>query len=238
MNPLIYIPGQHPRTDETLKALGLGPMLDDSVSCMWADALGGTPDGQRGLLVFFDCPMATHTCSPRGINLEAQEWREAAKCGDLERGRFWIGWNRENPPTPEDLVRTDTTPGESIQLLDRNYWEIAVQSFVPHRRGIDLETGREVRRPQTAFKPFVDRCKELEEQFLSEDKDAIEIEGETIRMPGDFAFCSQALAINYRIVPDLVDALELVGDEELFHIVTAAIGIKTMAAIQREKKTT
>jgi len=238
MNPLIYIPGQPIKTDDTLRALGLGAMLDSHVSIMWRDIFGNGPDKGRGQLVSFDCPHKPHTSSPVGMNLETQVWHEAAKANELPRGRYWIGWDKLNPPTPEDLSKSNRTPGELVELLDHQLWEVAVSSFVPHRRGIDIETGEEVRIPQSAFAPYVDQCRFWESFFLESGQTAEELTDKVLNLPGGMRFAVDALAMNYRIVPEIADGLELLGDGEVFDIILAATGIATMAGIEREKKTT
>lgn len=239
MNPLIYIAGQPVRNDETLRALGLGPLLDPAVSPLWSDVYQHTPDGGRGVLVQFDCPLRPQSSSPRGLHPERQQWREASKQVDLPRGRYWLGWQPEQRPTPADLRRSAqrTVSGETLTLLDGHLWEVAVSSFVPMRRGIDIATGLEVRLPQTPFVPFVERCREWEALFVETGQTAESLAGSVLRLNGAYQFAAEALAMNYRVVPDLVDALELIGDEEIFQIVLAAVGITTMAAIELQKKT-
>jgi len=237
MNPLIYIPGQVVRKRETLLAIGLGSMLDSHVSACWNDVFEHGPDGQAGQIVFFDCPHAPHTSSPRGLNLETQEWREAAKCGDLARGRYWIGWDKKNPPSPEDLIRSKTVPSESVPLLDGEEWEIAVASFVPHRRGIDMETGEEIRVPQAQFATYADECKVWEAFFMDFGQTAGDLVGRVLNLKGGFKFCVDSLAINYRVNSDLIDGLQLIGDTEVFRIIVAAIGVGLRAGIEDQKKT-
>jgi len=238
MNPLIYIPGQAIRSDDTLKGLGLGSLLDPDVSPLWADVHANGPDGGRGLLVFFDCPHTPRTSSPTGLNLEAQVWHEAAKSQELPRGRFWIGWDKANPPTPQDLRKSKATPGELVELLDNREWEVAVASFVPHRRGIDVETGEEIRLPQSQFAPYVDQCRFWEAFFNESDQTPEDLVDTLLTLPGGMRFAVDALAMNYRITTELADGLELLGDRQVFDIILAAIGVTTMAGIEREKKTT
>lgn len=240
MNPLIYIPGQPPRNDETLEALGLGPLLDaDSVCAMWSDLPGATPDGERGVLVQFDAPRRPASSSPRGLNLEMQQWKQASRQGELEKGRYWLGWDREHRPGPQDLRRGHTVSGEMLTLLDGQNWDVAVQYFVPTRLGIDIETGEQVRVPQGEYVPFVERCRALEAQLFEQwsDLTAEDLADRTVSLPDGLRFATEALAINYRLVPDLVDGLELLSDREVGEIVMAAVGISTMALLAREKKT-
>jgi hypothetical protein len=49
-----------------------------------------------------------------GFAKDEQEWRD---CGE-----FWLGWDKQRLPTPEELQRERVVPGETVKLADGLEW--------------------------------------------------------------------------------------------------------------------
>lgn len=110
---LYFIPGAHGASAEALDAAGLAHLKGLSIESGQIDR--GPAGG--GLLI----RIASKGRAPAlRYDGDAQIWR---KCGG---GRFWLGYNRDHPPTPEDLARPDTIGGHLVTLEDGNKWLIPV----------------------------------------------------------------------------------------------------------------
>lgn len=71
-----------------------------------------SPSGKPGKLLFY-CPPGT-PIKKAGYSPEHQEW--------VDCGGWWLGWERDNRPTPETLQRKRLTSGYEQTLNDGNVW--------------------------------------------------------------------------------------------------------------------
>ena len=231
----IFVPGQRMATQETLREIGCGPLLDKTVAAMKVDATVEGPNVDQGSLFYVEQPG-----SPRkpivSVDIKLQTWSEAARSNDLERGRYWLGYWTDNPPQPEDLQRDRLCDGQLVELADGRQWAIPVADYLPTRLTIDPETGAELEVVAKRFEQFTRKANQLFEHFLSDDLVKI-IDSELIvHVPDGLSFAAEALAINYRVNRDLIDMIGLVGKYEAFGIAEVVTGIR-MSREASQKKT-
>lgn len=146
-----------------------------------------------------------------------QEWIPAAADGDLERGRYWVGLWNDNLPQPKDLARTYQQPGVELELGDGHNWLIPRASELP-RDIILLDDGSLKFEPQRQFHAFyveADRWKnvlaESDEETMAEYQDL-------------WQFALRALAVNYRMTPEVASALGLFSTTNVQRPMYAVVG--------------
>ena len=156
----LYIPNCQGAKDDHLDRVGLGGLVGDDSGAEWADVLRAPPElgGGRGML-----------CSWRGGNAETDPhmsvhpdhvWVPAKpdEARGLEAGRFYFGHEPNRPVTPTDLARRKQFAGHWRQLADGQNWVIPVASKLPHRHGLNGQTGRFQRCVHPKYQAFYNRC--------------------------------------------------------------------------------
>lgn len=111
---LYYKPGhKQPVTKADVEAWGLSYAIDDPVS---SPVRGETPDGGAGFVVADKQRLGSG--APM-IHRARQEWREMP-------GGCWLGWEKDNPPGPDDLARDVLLAGVPLDLADGREWIVPV----------------------------------------------------------------------------------------------------------------
>ena len=160
---------------------------------------------------------------------------------------YWIGWEKERPPSPQELARTKTLAGDEVTLTDGQQWTIPVLHgaflTLPTRwRRSGAEVTEEVD-PQYAelcakAVEWMDYCKAM-------DKPDSEAETSAARwgIVECFDYCAAVLGVNYRLGVDEVSALGLIGgvgpdgEHVAGKVMGASVGTLAMEKeVERRKK--
>ena len=222
---MIYVPGADQVPPQTLTELGLGDLLEPGIAPLAMPPGGKTPDGGTGKLVVFDCPSRPELTTPHVIDLASQEWIPAPPSGDLAAGRYWVGFVVDAPPGPSELARRTICDGEAILLADGRSWTVPIARYLPQRLTRDPKTGQEVTAATAQHREFSNRATDLFCYFMSDEfQDEVSQNGR-VRIPNGLEFAALALAKNYRVNIDVVDALGLVSEWEAFDIARVASGL-------------
>lgn len=197
-----YIPGaKEQQAKSAARQCGLEDVLaldDEEISTMVSDCSGG-PDGGRGVIMRMREAVSYHP--------DEQEWVEHPT------EDYWLGYDPENPPGPEDLVRRTTVALYEIPLGDGRKWKVPTAAGredgacpLPKERGIDLETGKIERRPLQKYDQLRLYADEIREATLRDSQATVDAERE-------FEICMEALRANYRIGPLEASVLGLFSDD-------------------------
>lgn len=226
---LIYIPGRHGQNPEMLRDVGLGALLtSDDSGPSFAAVINNGPDGGAGALAFWDALSQDRVPRPT-INKESQVWQAAKPCGDLQAGRFWLGYEKSRPPTPECLSRRHQHPGEAVTLNDGNEWLIPVARQLPRVLGLD-ESGNVGSRVDDSYREFFEQAYAIFDLFdLTGDGNA------TLPHKDGYEFASLALSINYRVNRDVCDFLGLIGTKSLFDIPKVVCELEKLLPVLEKK---
>ena len=237
MHYCLYLPERRGASDDHLEAVGATSLKGTGAS--YADVLENGPDGGWGLHVSWDS---------RQIGLDERwAWSPAPPVAGLPKGRFWIGIHPEDPVTPSDLKRPEQYVSHDVQLGDSNTWAIPVAQRLPHTNGLDPETGKFVRQHSPQYRSFCDRSMRVAVDMLSAfgGLEMIEKLGGTdeqvdIGFPLDeaWSYCCEALSMNYRITPEVVNVLKLFDDESLADCMKATVDLPILMQVRAEKKST
>lgn len=210
-----------------------------------AHAIARGPGGKPGVLVVPNIErdgsaMPTPLFTPAG-----QVWVEKPKAemGDGDPGgslnaSVWVGWERDHPPTPDDLIRKETVRGSPILLGDGNLWDVPIAvvwpsgaSAFPKRLALG-PGGQWVTEPLERFRAVSDQAGRL----LAEGP------GHEISDQEAIAMAVEALGVNYRVGPVECSALGLLtsgATGTVTKILRAFVGsdeIERLAAVMAESK--
>jgi hypothetical protein len=241
----LYFPGAggiDPRPH--LQRCGLADLSRDKVPEV--SRLDRGPGGKPGLLAAWRKGDAA-TDPPLALT-DTQDWQPCrpSKAVGLAQGDYWVGIDRAKPPTPDQLPRKQQHAGYWIQLADGQQWHCPAAAKLPHRHGL-AEDGSYGRRISPEFAAFFDQSHtfaavmlqafgrlELLQQ-LEGDKAPQSLKVD-IDLAEAFAFCCQALALNYRLCPEIVDRLGLLNDDGIRNILRAAANLPVLIEVSEQKK--
>lgn len=230
---IYFIPGGRGASAEALEAVGLNEMLGDlSLSSGQIDK---GPNGAGGVLIRIDGDRA-----PRlRYAGEGQVWRECAG------GKFWLGYDREHPPTPEDLVRPDLIDGHSVLLEDGNKWLIPVARVFAtggppmFRMNVDNDGNWVVGDTIARLKAVEVDAEAVWQELLTSldagkgDEDAVKV-----LLTTEADMCVRALAVNYHLGRYEIGALGLLSPRVTSEITLALIDWPTIVADSAAQKKT
>lgn len=249
----IFIPGAVGANNAHFSRVGLDGLVDAD-STEWSEAIGAIPfdSGAAGSLATWR-PFGDPARDAALTFTEGQVWTPAKADEDrgLEAKRFWIGVDPDRPPRPEDLARKDQLPGEWTVLHDNQPWKIPVASRLPHVHGLN-GAGKFARQVSEEYREFYDRAEQyMVEIFRELDlEDALrgvmpaeELEEKIndnlvpIPLEDGWEFSNIALALNYKLTPEIVDVLQLLDDTAMTAIIGAAINMVPILETRDQKKT-
>lgn len=216
MHFLLFIPGSHGA--DIPASVGLDA-LREGASFTPIDA---GPGGQAGNLVTWSTPF--RHC-PAVYDPARQDWEPAVPLNGREAGRYWVGFWRDRPPRPDDLLRADAQRGAAIQFGDGELWEVPRAWELP----FDVIRGQGglyelcVQRRFTEFfvgvhawKVRFDNAKEGA-GFLTADL---------------AEFVEMALGINYRLTPEVISHLRLFQSGAQGSLLKAGLSIVSLARLE------
>ena len=205
----IFIPGVVPTANpEHLVRVGLPHLIEDAqyVGCEKG------PDGSPGLLIAWPQPGALdHVYDPN-----RQEWAAAKREGDRPAGRYWIGTWNDSPPTPKELARPYQLRGTWFAMADGRQWLLPVEALLT-RKLVLSDDGEWAFVRQRKFADFSNQCDRFRQEFAAHGAAANLMDDDVI------GFILDAMALNYRIVRELVPALGLFTSDNVVSPLLAII---------------
>lgn len=183
-----------------LESLGLGDFVAGHEGISTAG-----PEENRGILY---CWRKAATPNSLHYNGSQQTWIPAIPNGEggEGKGRYWVGFWNDSPPTPDDLQRKHATYGKAVTLNDGKAWVFPV---------VEDFTRDLIRSPDDgSWRAHVKE--EHSACFFEAKKWAGIIDGGT---PFNFAeladFVERTLSLNYRLVPEVASFLKLFDTENV-----------------------
>lgn len=193
MHFTVFIPGHLNHPVDQLADVGL-PDLVESAQRL---AVHRGPDGQQGTLFGWRTKAG-------GLNMlpDQKQWIPATQREDFAAGRYWVGLDPDQLPSPTDLCRAYPFMGPICRLGDGRTWMIPRPEMIPATmRRDDDGSWRFV--PQRQYVEFCMAAEQMKAVF-----DGLQVGGSLLY--GDLAeFCESALRINYRVTPEVCDLLGL-----------------------------
>ena len=210
---------------ELLSHAGLAGLAENSQPLLVRVELPVGPEKKRGWLLGwqsgrseFDTPLAL---------TDDLVWQELSVKGDR---RCLIGWSKERPPRPMDLMRPDDdfVPGHKCMLANGVLWTVpAIQNFNHEiKLNADCETTRVFPARYKKYRDHIDRLNRRiygELGFLDDDGETINIPEKVgdvtsrVLIPEGASIVVAALEINYRVSPGICSVLGLFDDKALLY---------------------
>jgi len=222
----IYFPGVQGSSPQHFDRVGLVGLAENAQFC---DVLQHGPDGGRGVVATWPTGK-TATDSHPGMH-EAIRW-VAAKPDEerkLAAGRFWMGFDEARPLTPVDVARKAQAEGCWRVLRDGQAWKIPSCPRLPSRATLHPGTGKFCFATEPRYAEFARRANtyavEMFKQFgeldlLRSVKPDIEADATVgLEIEEAWQHCCDALSINYRLTPELIDAMELLDQTTMVAVV-------------------
>lgn len=210
MHYQIFIPGGKEKSD--LIEVGLNHLAP---SVALKEIVSGPTDGP-GLL----CSWFTNRDElNQGYRSEFQDWIPAIADGEhFPAERYWVGLEKTSPPTPVDLERRTLYNGGSIDLNDGHRWKIPRADSLPCEMIRDDDGETQFHR-DAKYARFCSEAAEWNEVFLGHN-----VGGKTT-YTALRDFVELALQVNYRLVPEVSDALTLFTSGQQGSVLKAALAI-------------
>jgi len=194
----IYIPGRGPKTASVLEEVGVGEMNRHG-GAMWADSLKG-PDG-RGIGRIVSWQTAKQDVPMQYV--ESWDWKPVFY-DSKDTPSCYIGLNPDSMPTGDDMIRGegDFMGGTLVEMNGINLW-VPVANKLPEQVVLGLDAAHVLVIPE-------------------------EERPENVPVPVSVAndFVCDALMINYKLCPAVIDALELIDDSSSAKVAIAVLEIE------------
>lgn len=190
---------------------GIGEMIadGDAMPEVVSDEVAG-PDQGRGRLAFWE--ERTPNPQPRlpQVDLERQVWHALPPRKGLPAGRAWIGWYKEQPPTPSDLLRK--RPLQSVDVELGSYaWSVPVARLMPKVFGFSPEGVPIWNLEQNAHQAYAERSLELAQKMNATRSEA----GWQFDENEHLEFTEQALQLNYRVCLEMLGMMRAIRSDRL-----------------------
>lgn len=153
---------------------------------------------------------------------------------DYPAGRYYVGFWKGKPPTPAELEYKTSIKGYLLPLGDGNYWGIPNAGELPQAWRPGPGDGR----PRLVVKERYQAFFERSVKWFNFINDAAP--GRHKVSSDVFDFVGEALAINYRLVPEVLLRLELIATDQiglLLRAITDADAIEEVVALQKKSNT-
>lgn len=225
---LVYVPGRV--TPAILPTLGLGGLTADGNPISVE-----SPDGPAGPGAIFAW---LHPSRPAAVSSLAyqparQRWEAAKPDVDagLTAGRYWLGADLESPVTPQDVARDKQYAGIGVPLRDGQRWTVPAARQLPHVWGLG-DDGKFAQRAAPGFEGFCRSAERFYAAWQTRDPE------QDFKLADAWAYCCEALAVNYRVNEHVVSFLDLIDGETATAIAFATIEIDLIAAVEADQKKT
>lgn len=235
----VYFPGTRQRggTDKLFHEAGIGDLLDTGCPVQFAEIIANGPDGGGGMYATW-LPHSDVALDPPLRLVPEQKWVESSD-------KLWVGYEPERRPNHDDLIRQKTYSGNWLVLNDGQQWMIPSIQQLPHMHGLDKD-GQFIRKVVSRYQEFCQKaweyCEDLAEtigaleavrQFSNKDQ-----ADEVVRIsaPDGWEFACEALAMNYRLNPIIVSALELTLEIHTVSIISCVVELTQIADVLQTKK--
>lgn len=233
---LYFIPDVQKVDKQVRKETGLDIILDNTEHSPRHTAPGPGGAG-NGFIIVPKCAHPDGATPRTGYYPDTQEWIESIT------KKYWIGWQKDKFPKPEDLMRKECVAGHIVTLGDGNKWEIPVARDFAN--GCSLPetlvlgpTGELVREALPKYAVFSRKAERLwdtwnyfcrEKAGLIQDGDE---EPEFLTDAELYDFMCEAISMNYMVDKWIIAFLKIVTTTNIQLIQDAIIDVPTLIQMQ------
>jgi len=247
----LYLPGKPDAKRADLASFGVDRLLDvgDSDPHFFPVAGSGGPDGGTGALCQLKKELDPEKQSSNpapGYLPNSQTWKQSP-CG-----RYWLGWETENPPTEAELARnrqltgraavlvpaTDDKPAE-LFVIPNTFAQLARMKknvdgqWEPSAEYIHDELQAKAAPMMVMLEATIER-EFLIEQAAADGEDAQHIPPDTWDDNAALDFVAELLAINYRVNDFILGELGLLIQERAPLMIGLATDYERLSRLEGE----
>lgn len=236
---LLFVETTGPESGHNLcDRLGISQIERGECHLTWVPSETG-PGGKPGMLGFW---LDHQRAGQPQFTPDRQQWT-AVPVGEGQLV-WYVGTRCDEPLTPRDILRLKPHPRSlAVRLEDGQEWAVPVARWLPHVWGQDA-LGKMTRTPAHAYSEFCAEAEKVFQQllgFASERSTPGGVEtGEQgsgdLQIECQWSFVCQALSLNYRLAPEIISALGLVGDASGPQVVCATVELSLINDVVNEKK--
>ena len=246
MHYSLFFPDRVGSNEEHFTQVGLDKLR--GTGAQFVDLRGRGPGGKSGVYVtwqpFRDAQLDPPLDYDPSWNWVPAKGSEAKK---LEPERYWFGFNPNEQPHPVDLRFQEQQPGYLIELRDGNSWVIpAAPRLTSYDVGLN-DKGEVEQWHQPQHQLFCERASELTRDIFSA-LDLVDVvrdagDDDLDRTPvpmdihGAWEHCCEALGMNYRVTPEMIDHLGLFDSSNMARVLCATIDLPQIQEVRDQKKT-
>ena len=225
---LYYLPGKSVASIEDIESVGIKDIFYKDTPRINSKVLANGPDGGTGLIIALDAPGRPQV----GFFKSRQSWR---KTGD-----YWIGYDKEKPPSPTGLHRpiAEMIDGYIVNLKGFD-WIVPLARVFPEGtalpQGIVLgPNGKASKQPLEKYADFCRRAEMLWNQFNrdGEFKDDLK-NNDSLDFNGLWSMAVEALEYNYFMGKPEVSAYMLIETGNLSLVLQNIIDVPGWAKVQK-----
>lgn len=201
--------------------------MDDSpgsVAWSFSNIVAGGPDGGNGVLGWRDNVRHPETNPRATVDKVAQNWKKDAE------GNYWVGYEIERPPKPEEIARGVMADGEWLELGDGQRWLVPTIRQAPRTIGLD-DDGNVTFELKGGAKSLFAECAERLTVFVGKEAGAVDVS-----FADFFGTCVRVLRANYLVDRNFVAARGLFDTHNLFKVIATALDLDKLPQYA-EKKT-
>lgn len=214
---------------EAVNSLHSIERFNPPIDCLATKCIG--PNGKPGFTLFQD----TVNVIPELTPSSSHEW--------LDRGDFWIGWDKMNPPTPDDLQRDAIIKnGYKLEDSNGNSWHLPIvrsyqrSSMLPADYAFGAD-GSVTSVPKPCYKTYWDLAGELFEYQVSGAKSESWPEARVVLA------AVTMLGLNYRVTIHELEAMRTMGHPVLdtnfaINVIMATTDFLNYLAFKKKETTT
>jgi len=211
-----FLPGAKNPT-EAVRDAGLELILPSGETITQRECYRG-PGGGKGLLLRYGDGLPNYDAG-------AEHWQQS------HNGKYWLGFDPEKPPREKDLRRQVQLDGHLVKLHDEADWLVPLARFLGGGSSLPAslimgKNGELITEALPRYAGFSGRAEKLWHDFMIENNEA---EGELeFDAAGRFNLAVEALVWNYRVGIEEVNALRLLGTDNLGQVMAAVIDVPTL----------
>lgn len=231
---LYFISKAQSISDEDINKAGLRPVFGKA-SFSFRPTNSG-PGKQSGSIVVIT-PAHPEAKTPQvGYFPAQQDWQEA------DKGKFWVGKEKDNPPRPIDLQRTELIDGHYTKLEDGQDWLVPVARVFPQGTMLPQSlilgpNGELVKEILPRYAKLGQRAEKVWLEFKRQMGTLTEGEtSESMDLKTQWDIAIEALSINYRLGPWEVSFLNLLTTENISRILSALVDIPSLVKVAKAQQ--
>lgn len=184
------------------------------------------------------CIVVPDPCSPLGVKpktgyyVKTQIWEKAPKAD------YWIGYEKDRPVKPDDLLRKEFIAGHTVKLLDGNEWTIPTARSFPMGSKLPkaLLLGNDGELISEALPKFASISQKADlvwKNFVAQQiakEEGGESEEEGISFVEAWKIATEAIGLDHVIGENEISVLRLFSTENVSEMLDALVDMPTVIA--------